>query len=307
MRPFSLRIFVPSGDPTGILVATRDDGIIKATLFSRPLLGEVKGRKEWSLPGVYLLVGQNKLYIGEGDPVGKRLEDHAVKKGFWERALFFTADTRLNKAHIQHLESRLVKLAVEAGAVTLDNGNHPQPPALGEEEYAFAENILADLLLMLPLLGFAQFETPTESDDDIPDETPTSSAAAGGRRTGVYSTLPRGILFSGGYKEGRGTIETVEGGVVLKKGSIVVSDPVPSFDVHAPGYAQMRRQLIESGVIAKEDGQLVVTRDQFFASASAAAAIIRGINSNADMWISEDNQNLGDLLRAIKQKKLTVR
>lgn len=303
MRPFSLRIFVPSGDPTGILIATRDDGIIKATLFSRPLLGEVKGRKEWGLPGVYLLVGQEKLYIGEGDPVGKRLEDHAVRKAFWDRALFFTADTRLNKAHIQHLESRLVKLAIEAGVVTLDNGNQPQPPALGEEEYAFAENILADLLLMLPLLGFAQFETPADVDDDLPDETGGTSAVANGRRTTIYNMLPRGMTFSGSYKEGRGTIETVEGGVMLKKGSVVVSDPVPSFDVHAPGYAQMRRQLIESGVIAEQDGHLVVTRDQFFASASAAAAIIRGINSNADMWNSEDKQNLGDMLRAIKQNK----
>jgi hypothetical protein len=304
VRPFSLRIFVPSGDPTGVLVATRDDGIGKATIFSRPLLGEVKGRKEWSLPGVYLLVGQSTMYIGEGDPVGKRLEDHAAKKSFWSRALFFTAETRLNKAHIQHLESRLVKLALEAGVTALDNGNQPQTPALGEEEYAFAENVLADMLLTLPLLGFDQFESAANLVDEDDADAHVNDDYEGlpvRKRPATYSALPRGMLFHSSYKEARATIETVEGGVVLKTGSTVVREPVPSFDVYVPGYAQMRRQLIDSGVIADQNGQMVVTRDQFFSSASAAAAIVKGVSSNADQWVSEDNQNLGDLLRALKK------
>lgn len=302
MRPFSLRVFVPSGDPTGVLIATRDDGIGKATLFSRPLIGEVKGRKEWSLPGVYLLVGQATLYIGEGDPVGKRLEEHAGKKSFWDRALFFTADTRLNKAHIQHLESKLVKLAMEAKVASLDNGNNPQPPALGEEEYAFAENVLADLLLMLPLLGFSQFEATQPVSENFDEETDAPSVVTTGKRRAAYSALPRGMLFHWSSKESSATIETVEGGVLLKAGSTVVKEPVPSFDVWMAKYAQMRRHLIESGVIAEEEGQMVVKQDQFFSSASGAATVVRGVSSNADGWVSDDKQSLGDLLRALKLK-----
>ncbi|WP_006575349.1 GIY-YIG nuclease family protein [Cupriavidus sp. HPC(L)] len=302
MRPFSLRVFVPSGDPTGVLIATRDDGIGKATIFSRALLGEVKGRKEWNLPGVYLLVGPSRLYIGEGDPVGKRLEDHAAKKTFWERALFFTAETRLNKAHIQHLESKLVKLAQEAGVVTLDNGNNPQTPALGEEEYAFVENVLADLLLMLPLLGYPQFEASQTAVASVDEESEAPNASATGKRRAVYSALPRGLVFHSTSKDARATIETVDGGVLLKAGSTVAREPAPSFDVWMPKYAQLRRQLIESGVIAAEGGQLVVKQDQFFSSASGAATVVRGVSSNADGWISEDGKSLGDLLRQWKQK-----
>ncbi|WP_426189636.1 GIY-YIG nuclease family protein [Massilia sp. DWR3-1-1] len=302
MRPFTLRIFLPSGDPSGVLVATRDDGIGKAIIFPRALLGEVKGRKEWNLLGVYLLVGQSKLYIGEGDPAGKRLEDHATKKTFWDKALFFTADNRLNKAHIQHLEARLIKLASGAIAITLDNGNQPQVPALGEEEYAFAENVLADLLLMLPLLGITQFVSPVTATDEIASEESSSGEVAVGRRAGIYSSLPRGMLFSGTHKEANATLEIVEGGVWLKKGSTVVREPVPSFETYCAGYAQMRRQLLESGVIADLNGKLTLTEDQFFSSASAAACVMRGINSNADNWISADKKNLGDLLRALKQK-----
>lgn len=304
MRPFSLRIFVPAGDPTGILVATRDDGIGKATIFSRALLGEAKGRKEWALPGIYLLVSQTKLYIGEGDPVGRRLESHASTKAFWDRALFFTADTRLNKAHIQHLESKLVKLATQAAVSPLDNGNVPQAPALGEEEYAFAENVLADLLVMLPLLGFNHF-VPADDSIDEEDEGQDDGPQPGSvrKRADVYSALPAGMLFRGDYKESIATVETVSGGVTLKAGSTVVRDPVPSFDVWCPKYAQIRRQLIDSGVIADIEGSMRLTQDQFFSSASAAAAVVRGVSSNADVWTSDDNQNLGDLLRAQKKSK----
>ncbi|VWC48877.1 GIY-YIG nuclease family protein [Burkholderia lata] len=304
MRPFSLRIFVPSGDPTGVLIATRDDGIGKATLFSRPLLGEVKGRKEWSFPGVYLLAGQSKLYIGEGDPVGKRLEEHATKKVFWNRALFFTAENRLNKAHIQHLESRLIKLAVKAETVALDNGNQPQPPALGEEEYAFAENVLADMLLTLPLLGYTCFEpaepTLSEGDSSESDDDGATLPLLKGSR--VYSELPLGLIFRCSYKEARAAIELVESGVEVKSGSTIVREPAPSFDVWRPGYAQLRRQLIASGVVAEKNGQLAFVQDQFFTSASAAASIVCGVSSNADIWNSDSNQSLGDLLRSAKRK-----
>ena len=53
-----------------------------------------------------------RLYIGEGDPIGPRLESHYAKRDFWTTALFFVSpDRKLNKAHIQYLEARLVAIA----------------------------------------------------------------------------------------------------------------------------------------------------------------------------------------------------
>ncbi len=45
MRPFTLEVFVPSGDPDGVLVASMNNWLGKATIFPRGLIGEVKGRK----------------------------------------------------------------------------------------------------------------------------------------------------------------------------------------------------------------------------------------------------------------------
>ncbi|MFZ5502671.1 MAG: GIY-YIG nuclease family protein [Pseudomonadota bacterium] len=307
MRPFSIKIFVPSGDPEGVRVVSRDDWPGKAVVFPRELLGEVKGRREYQQPGVYLLSGGKKLYIGEGDPLGDRLSDHARRKSFWKKAVFFTAEGgRLNKAHVQFLESKLVSLAKSAGLAELDNENQPMPPALSEEEYASAENFLREILLMLPLLGFWQFDDDhqEEAEAEIQEEAQQEiSNKRSGKRAGLYSSLPRGMRF---HFRGAGnlnaTLELADSGVVIKAGSEAVLEPKQHFEIHGASYAAKRREIIESGVLKPSKNGYEFSQDQFFSSASAAASVIAGQNQNADHWISDDGSNLGDLLRSAKAK-----
>lgn len=276
-------------------------------VFPRELLGEVKGRREYQQPGVYLLAGGKKLYIGEGDPLGERLGSHARSKTFWKRCVFFTAEGgRLNKAHVQHLESRLVALAREAGLAELENGNQPLPPALSEEEHASAENFLREILLMLPLLGFWQFDDDRqeEAEAELQEEAQEIVASKrGGKRAEFYSTLPRGLRFRFQSSSGMSAVlELVAGGVVVKVGSQAVLEPKHHFEIHGASYAAKRRELIESGILEISGKTYVFSQDQFFSSASAAASIIAGQNHNADHWLAEDGSNLGDLLRSARNK-----
>jgi len=304
LKPFSVKIFVPSGDPEGVRVVSRDDWPGKAVVFPRALLGEVKGRKEFAQPGVYLLTGGKQIYIGEGDPLGDRLESHARNKPFWTQAVFFTAEGgRLNKAHVQHLESRLIALAHEAHLAEMTNGNQPLAPALSEEDHAAAENFLREILLMLPLLGFWQFDDDRlqEADANAEDEAETQQAAESQRtnkRAGIYAALPRGLRFAfKGIDPLKAALELVDGGVLVKAGSQAARTPRQHFEIHGASYAARRRELIESGVLAEHGDSLAFTQDQFFTSASAAASVIAGQNQNADHWVSDDGTNLGDLLR----------
>ncbi len=307
MRPFSIKIFVPSGEPEGVRIVTRDDWPGKAIVFPRELLGEVKGRREYQQPGVYLLAGGKKLYIGEGDPLGERLDEHVRNKPFWRKAVFFTAEGgRLNKAHVQHLESRLVGLAKEAGLAELDNGNQPQPPALSEEEHATAENFLREILLVLPLLGFWQFDDDREeaAEGELVETVEAKvEARRSSKRADLYSALPRGMRFQFRSTTGmHASLELVDGGVMVAKGSEATAEAKPHFDIHGASYAAQRRELIESGILAAAGQKLVFTAEQFFSSASAAASVIAGQNHNADHWVAEDGANLGDLLRQIRAK-----
>ncbi len=56
----------------------------------KSLFEKHRNRKDFKKPGVYLLIGEDenntqskRLYIGEGDPVMPRLEDHFRNKEWW--------------------------------------------------------------------------------------------------------------------------------------------------------------------------------------------------------------------------------
>lgn len=308
-NPFTTKLFAPSGSPDGVIVASRDDWPGRAIVFPRELVGEVKGRKEYSEPGVYVLVGARKMYIGEGDPVGNRIDSHVNNKDFWRRGVFFTAEgQRLNKAHIQHLESRLVSIAKQAGVAELVNGNSPQKPALSEEDFAFCENFLRHILQTLPLLGFQQFnaglgftdeEEETEDEDDATaDQTVNDSAI--GKRAALYATLPQGLVFMLDSLGTKASLVITDFGVSVKQGSQVNANGNPNFELKSPKYAAQRRQLIESGVIADTGGQLAFTRDQFFSSGAAAASVVRGAPSTSYLWKSPNGESLGRYIRDAK-------
>lgn len=309
MRPFSIRLFSPSGAPDGILVASRDDWPGRAVIFPRALAGEVKGRKEYQQPGIYILVSSKRMYIGEGDPVGDRIDSHVKHKDFWKKGVFFTAEGgRLNKAHVQHLESRLIALAKHAHRVPLDNANQPTVPALSEEEHAFTENFLHEVLLMLSLLGFWQFSLDEEDSDDSQEDAESAPSAeesavvSTGKRAAMYSSIPKSLQFKLSARNADATLEVTEGGVVIKAGSRVADPVTDRFELDAPSYAALRRQLCEAGVIAQTTEGLVFTIDQFFSSGSAAAAVVRGAISNADWWKGSQDKSLGDYIREVKAK-----
>src|SRR5262245_27105460 len=95
--PFWLRIVVVDGEPDGLRLVERSNWIGKALMFPRALFPDARDRNEFQQTGVYLLLGPRTdgdgemLYIGEGDPVRPRLDDHHAKKDFWTRAVFFVA------------------------------------------------------------------------------------------------------------------------------------------------------------------------------------------------------------------------
>lgn len=119
---FSVRIHIPSGDPDGLKIVEKSNWIGRGLVFPRPLFDETKKqREEQNRAGVYVLWGPGRAdfvpqaYIGEGDPVLARLEDHAKNRGFWTHAaVFFSKDENLNKAFVQHIEARLILLADRA-------------------------------------------------------------------------------------------------------------------------------------------------------------------------------------------------
>lgn len=280
-RPFSIRIFCPDGNPVGLRIISKSNWTGCGLVCPRSILPTVKSRKEFSQPGVYVLVGPPedgelpKIYVGEGDPVGPRLEQHYANKEFWTWAVFFvSSDSSLNKAHIQHLEARLLDMARQAKRAILDNANSPQMPALSEAETADAESFLADMLSIFPLVGLTVF-----------DKTMVA------KRSSIceFKIESKGISARGH--------ETPEGFIVLQ-GSAAVINEVASIHRYL---SDLRKELQSQGVLISRDDHLVFAQDYLFNSPSTAAGVIQGRSANGRIdW----KDNYGRTLKQFQEEKM---
>jgi hypothetical protein len=165
--PFTIRIFVPDGDPEGVRLIDRLNWTGLGIVFPRAKWLEVRSRPEMLRIGVYVLVGYKgpddelpTVYVGQADGVRGRIDSHAASKDFWDWGAVFVSSGGLNRAHVTWLEHALVKRAGEAKRCYLDNGNAPQEPALSEAEKADTQGFLKEILQILPLVGLRAFEIP---------------------------------------------------------------------------------------------------------------------------------------------------
>jgi hypothetical protein len=169
-EPFTLRIFVPAGDPDGVRIVDRMNWTGRGYVIPRDRWGEVKTRPELTRPGVYVLIGYEPdelgnerpvAYIGQTDNLRSRIESHDLKKDFWETAaLFLSANDGLNRAHTTWLEWELVQRALKARRCRLENRAEPNEPTLIESEKADTRAFLNEMLRLMPIMGLHVFETP---------------------------------------------------------------------------------------------------------------------------------------------------
>lgn len=272
---FSVRIFLPTGEPEGLRIVEKSNWTGVGIVFPRARFAEAREREELKRPGVYVLWGPgesghlSRVYVGEGDTVLPRLEQHDKQKDFWTHAAVFTCkDSSLNKAHVKYLEARLVALAAEAKRAELDNGSIPQLPTLSEADQADAEGFLVDLLLCLPVVGVSFFEKPKIS----------------GKKSHELYLRAKGI-------EARAQ-ETAEG-FVVRAGSQAIKCEVPSIQRYL---SELRRSLLTQGVLEDAGEVYRFTQDYIFDSPSSAAGVILGRSANGRTeWKDGHGRSLKEL------------
>jgi len=257
-RGFSIRIFLPEGKSDGLKIVEKSNWSGRGVVCPRSLFVENKKRAEFERTGVYVLVGPSEagdipvIYVGEGDPVKKRLENHYAAKDFWTTVVFFVSkDENLNKAHIQYLECRLISLAQEAKRALLDNGNVPVLPSMSEMDIADAEGFLDEVLLCLPVLGVNVFMKPAVS--------------------GHHGQLH----LKGKDADAIGN-ETADGFVVRVGGKARI-DEVDSIHKYITA---LRKSLVERKILVPDGAQYRLTQDYIFNSPSQAAATMMGRSAN---------------------------
>jgi hypothetical protein len=288
--PAAVHLVLRDADPTGIVVATRDNwtGIayaLPAEDFTRLPIALEK-------PGVYCLLGVDEneengapvIYLGEADAVANRLRaGHAQLARLdvsWRRIVIFTSQADdLHKGHVRWLEAELVDRARIGARVRLTNAEKRMSrPNLPEHDAIFVQSFLSNMLTLYPLLGVNAFQdTPTNA--PVSERDPLAGATLSLRLDG----------------EVRATGRISSGGFTLLAGSLLRRHRTESF---SPA-AQKRLQILEdSGLVEIHDADwLRLVSDVEVSASSLAAGLVTGRSaSGPEMWRTEDDRKLKEFL-----------
>lgn len=110
--------------------------------------------------GVYLLLSDEKAYVGQSRDLARRLGEHLLGKDWWDRAIVLTRieGEAFDRSDIDYLESVLIEKAEEAGTLDVDNRNRGNPRKVDEFKKAELDSFLENALFIMSLLGVSALE-----------------------------------------------------------------------------------------------------------------------------------------------------
>jgi hypothetical protein len=278
MPSATIKLFLPQGDAKSLRTAEISNWTGKTIAAPRTELEDLLKRDELGNSGVYILFGTDPssgsphAYIGEAEVIRDRLKQHKTKE-FWTWAIVFVSkDENLTKAHIKHLEGRLISESMKVAKFTLEN-SQASGSKLPESDREDMEVFLSRIRQLLPVL---------DSDLLIPVGQPASKQDIGGN-----------LFCRSKGAEARGH-RTPDGFVILNGSTAVLQERQQAHKW--PASIALRRKLIEDGTLAAKDGFYVFTKDVEFSSPSAAAAVVQGGSANGlTEWKTSDGRLLRDI------------
>ena len=277
MRPQTIQIFLPDGHPTSIREAEITNRLVKAILIPRNKLAEAAKRDMVNFTGVYFLFGSSdettkqKVYIGEGEDCFKRIKSHNRNKDFWTHCIIVTTKTNeFTKTDGKFLEHHCLEKALQFGRYSTENDTGSNKPSLPESrEYDLLDNF-ETLKILLATLGYPVFEPKRKKNN----------------KKDVFICKGKKAFAEG---------EITDDGFVVYQGGKCNLDETPTL---SNGIRNMRKKLIQDGILKEENDVLIFTSDHIFSSPSSAAATILARSTNGWVyWINSEGKTLDELKR----------
>lgn len=271
----TISIYLPDANPQSIKICEFFDSIVKAVSIPRAKLDDGLKRTELGQPGLYFLIGEKdevgkpKVYVGESEVLSVRLNDHNIKKDFWNSAVCFVSDkNNLNKAHIKYLECHAFEKAKEVNKCIIENNNTPTKSSLTDQDRDFVLRFFDELKIIMSTLGYPIFEQTKRN------------------KKNMYYCKNKKADAVGEYTE--------EGFVVNKESKSNIEETTSL----QPSVKSFRRNLLDKGILSEENDVYVFQEDFTFSSPSAAASVVVGGSANGwTAWKDKDGKTLDDVIR----------
>lgn len=267
----------------------------------RESIDDLVSRADCKKYGVYLLLSEQLVYVGQARDLERRTRQHLADKDWWSRVILMTTkDDSFNASDIDYLESRLIDIATAAGKSDTDNKKRGNPQKVDEFRQAELEQYLEEAIFILELIGIKVFKKDPNTNKRVGNKKKNNtlpshdSSALHSLQTETTDTNDdfespleeSNILNLTGNVTARGKI-CDDGFLVLKNSSFLMKES-PSCK---PSIIRIRDALIQEGKV--KDGLFTV--DVKFSSLSTAASCIKGCPVNGRIaWHYSDGTNLND-------------
>lgn len=155
----TINLLLNDGTLKGV-ISMEDSSWNKGEMYSAPResIDELLATDACSKYGVYLLLSEDMVYVGQASDLAKRIKQHIIGKSWWERVVVLTtSDDSLNRSDIDYIEAKLITKASEIGRLDCDNktmGNKQKVSKFREVEL---EQYLDEAFFLLELIGVNVF------------------------------------------------------------------------------------------------------------------------------------------------------
>lgn len=280
LRPQTIQIFLPHGDPSGIRMAEITTRTVRVFDVPRSLLSAFLTMPESSQVGLYFLFGGDAddgtaCYIGQSGNVGGRLKQHVVGKDFWERAIVAVSLTNTwTDTHVGFMEWEAISRASQTSRYQLLNGNAASNRYTPAPLEADCNEYLETISVLIATLGYPAMEPIRKASRETPSEIAAER---------LY------LRQAGCQAEADPTSE----GLVVLAGSTGNSRSRPSA---AKSIIRGRQSLVDRGIAEIQGDKLLLTQDHLFSSPSLAAAMLVGGNVNGrDSWKNAAGKSVNEI------------
>ena len=125
----------------------------------RESINNLVSRADCKKYGVYLLLSEQQVYVGQAVDLERRTKQHLADKEWWSQVVLMTTkDDSFTASDIDYLESRLIDLAAKAGTSDSDNKKKGNRQKVDEFREAELEQYLEEALFLLELIGVRVFK-----------------------------------------------------------------------------------------------------------------------------------------------------
>ena len=125
----------------------------------RDSIKDLVSRADCKKYGVYLLLSEQQVYVGQAIDLERRTKQHLSDKDWWTQVVLMTTkDDSFNASDIDYLESKLISLAGTAATFDSNNRKKGNPQKVDEFRQAELEQYLDEALFLLELIGVRVFK-----------------------------------------------------------------------------------------------------------------------------------------------------